>query len=244
MTDPSAPVLSVRGEARRTVAPDSVLLPGAITLTAGSKPDALHEAAAALDSMTADLRTLGGSPLTPETERAALTWSAFSAATHAEGHHDPATGEHRLTGRVSATVAVIITVRDFALLDQLGALLAAHERMSIHHAGWGVDPDNPAWPEVRAEAIYSAIRKGRDYAAALGGTLAGVVHVADTGLLGGDSPGPVGLSGPQHFVRAAAATAGGVGPSDVPSLDPVPQELVATIEARFTAAGVTLGRSS
>src|SRR4051812_21611026 len=108
MTERSAPVLSVRGEARRTVAPDSVLLPGAITLTAGSKPDALHEAAAALDLVTADLRSLGGSPLTPETERAALTWSAFSAATHAEGYHDPATGEHRLTGRVSATVAVII----------------------------------------------------------------------------------------------------------------------------------------
>ena len=242
MAETGAPVLSVRGEARRTVAPDSVLLPGAITLTAGSKADALHEAAASLDLVTADLRSLGGMPLTPETERAALTWSAFSAATHAEGHHDPATGEYRLTGRVSATVAVIITVRDFALLDQLGALLAAHERMSIHHAGWNVDPDNPAWPEVRAEAIYSAVRKGRDYAAALGGTLADVVHVADTGLLGGEAAGPTGLSGSQHFFRAAAATAGGVAASDVPSLDPVPQELVATIEARFIAAGVSLGK--
>ena len=29
--------------------------------------------------------------------------------------------------------------------------------------------------------------------------------------------------------------------SDAPSLDPVPQELTATIEARFTATGVSLG---
>lgn len=74
-------------------------------------------------------------------------------------------------------------------------------------------------PEVRADAIQAAIRKGRDYASALGGSLRSVEHIADAGLLGGDSA--------QHrptravaFGRAAHRAAGG---SDAPSLDPVPR---------------------
>jgi hypothetical protein len=35
------------------------------------------------------------------------------------------------------------------------------------------------------------------------------------------------------------AASGGPAP-DTPSLDPVPQELIATIEARFTATGISL----
>ncbi len=240
MTEANTPVLSVRGEARQTVPPDSVVLPAAITVSGSAKPQALREAAAALERVTEGLRSLGGQPLTADTERAPLTWSAYSASTHPDGKHDPRTGEYELTGRVTATVAVIITARDFALLDPLGNLLAGHEELAIHHTGWNVDPDNPAWSHVRAAAIHSAISKGRDYAAALGGSLLQVVHIADVGLLGGESSG----GGPQRmsggwFPAAAMATAGGP-QSGAPSLDPVPQELVATIEARFTASGISL----
>ena len=38
---------------------------------------------------------------------------------------------------------------------------------------------------MRADAVQAAIAKGRDYAAALGGTLRSVEHIADAGLLGG-----------------------------------------------------------
>lgn len=100
---------------------------------------------------------------------------------------------------------------------------------------WHVDWDNPAWPEVRAAAIQAAIRKGRDYAAALGGSLLNVEHIADVGLLGG------GETGRYRFTSATAtlAASGGAEPG-TPSLDPVPQELTATIEARFTATGVSV----
>lgn len=40
VTEPNTPVLSVRGEARRTVSPDSVLLPGALAASGGLEPDA------------------------------------------------------------------------------------------------------------------------------------------------------------------------------------------------------------
>ena len=97
------------------------------------------------------------------------------------------------------------------------------------------DWDNPAWPGVRAAAVQAAIAKGRDYAAALGVSLRGVEQIADAGLLGGNTqPGFTG-----HRAMARAASRGGEEP-DAPSLDPVPQELAAIVEARFTADGVSL----
>ncbi len=75
---------------------------------------------------------------------------------------------------------------------------------------WHVDWDNPAWPQVRAAAIGAAIHKARDYAAALGARLRQVEHIADAGLLGGDTvpyqPGrPV-------AARALSASIGQPGP--------------------------------
>ena len=236
MSDPTGPFLSVRGDARLTVPPDYVILAGAIELSRGSKAAAVRAAAASLDRLTADLTALGAVALTVETERRPLTWSARSATTRVERDHDKKTGRYEPTGQVIATVTVLITVRAFDTLDALGAVLAGHEALSVHEVGWHVDWDNPAWPQVRAAAIQAAIRKGRDYAAALGGSLHNVEHIADAGLLGGDTA--------QYRVTSgflASAMSGRVdGEPDAPSLDPVPQELTATIEARFTAAGVSL----
>ncbi len=234
MSDPTGPFLSVRGDARLTVPPDYVILAGAIELSRGSKAAAVRAAAASLDRLTADLTALGAVALTVETERRPLTWSARSATTRVERDHDKKTGRYEPTGQVIATVTVLITVRAFGTLDALGAVLAGHEALSVHEVGWHVDWDNPAWPQVRAAAIQAAIRKGRDYAAALGGSLHHVEHIADAGLLGDDSAQYRTTSG----ARAMSAM-GGAEP-DAPSLDPVPQELTATIEARFTATGVSL----
>jgi uncharacterized protein len=235
MSDPAGLLLSVRGEARRMVPPDCAMVTAGIACLRGSKAEAVRAAAAELDSLTAGLAAQGGVALDAGTGRRPLTWSAQSATTHAERAYDDKTGRHQLTGRVTAAVAVVITVRAFGLLDALGAVLAAHEAVSVHHVDWQVDWDNPAWPDVRAAAIQAAISKGRDYAAALGGSLRTVEHIADAGLLGGDGAQPR-FSGASPMRAAAAAG----GESDAPSLDPVPQELVAIIEARFTAGGVSL----
>ena len=136
---------------------------------------------------------------------------------------------------VTATVALQITVRAFDLLDALGGHLAEHEELSVHEVSWHVDWDNPGWAEARAAAIQAAIGKGRDYAAALGGRLSTVQHIADPGLIGGDG---------QHIFSSGGrsiAVSSRRGESDgAPSLDPVPQELTALIEARFSAIGIAL----
>lgn len=238
MSEPAGPLLSVRGDARQTVAPDYAILAGPIELSRESKAAAVQAAAAALDRLTTDLASLGAVALGVETERHRLTWSAQSATTRAEREQSEQTGRYLPTGRVTATVAVVIAVRAFDTLDALGAVLAAHEALNVREVSWQVDWDNPAWPEVRAAAIQAAIRKGHDYAAALGGSLHNVEHIADAGLLGGSDSG--GGGGNFRFTARGAMAGSDGGESDAPSLDPVPQELAATIEARFTATGVSL----
>jgi uncharacterized protein YggE len=177
-------------------------------------------------------------PLAVGAERSTLVWSAFSATTHAERQHDKETGRHEVTGRILATVDVGVTVRDFDLLEALGAVFARQDDFNILQVTWNVDDDNPSWSAVRADAIQAALHKGQDYASALGVSLSHVEHVADTGLLDGSSDG--------HRVArhksAALTSGGGYGGEeiDTPSLDPVPQELTAVIEARFRATPTNL----
>ena len=233
MSEPTTVLLSVRGEARAIVAADSAMLNGVLKATQDTKPAALEAVAAALREMTSELGSLGGVSLTVESRNQPLTWSAYSATTELE-HEDDEQGRYRRTGRVIASVAVQLVVRDFGLLDRLSAVLATHEALSVHHVAWEVDPDNSSWPEVRAAAIQAAIDKGRHYAAALDGSLSRVEHIADVGLLGGDlAVGSARAAYGESSFRPA-------GLPDVPSLDPVPQELIAVIDARFLAAVAAL----
>jgi hypothetical protein len=191
---------------------------------------------ASLDQLTADLAALGAVPFDDSTGRRPLTWSAHSSATHEEFYHDQQTGRMRRSGQVTATVALRVTVRDLASLEDLSGALAAAPGLNVHGVTWHVDWDNPAWPQVRAAAIGAAIGKARDYAAALGATVRHVEHIADAGLLGGDTA-------PYQSVGFATAKAFGGGGGDqpgTPALTPVPQELIATIEARFRTTDVSL----
>jgi uncharacterized protein len=230
-----SPLLSVRAEARQFVAPDYAVVDGLIEHTEGSKAEAVRSAAGSLDRLTADLATLGAVPSDHGAGRRPLTWSAYSLATREELYHDKETMRMERSGQVTATVALQVTVRDLDALDGLSGVLAAAPDLNVHGVTWHVDWDNPAWPQVRAAAISAAIGKARDYAAALGATVRYVEHIADAGLLGGDTA-------PSHTVHNLAfrkAYGGGEQPG-TPALTPVPQELIATIEARFRTTGVSL----
>jgi uncharacterized protein YggE len=235
MSDPAGLLVSVRGEARRMVPPDYAIVAVTIEASRGSKAAAVRAAAASLDSLTADLAVWGGVPLDARTGRRPLTWSAQSATTFVERAHDKRTGQYQPTGMVTAAVTVIIAIRAFELLDALGTVIAGREEVRVQEVTWHVDWDNPAWQGVRAAAVQAAIRKGRDYAAALGGSLRSVEHIADAGLLGGERSQPAPAS---RSALARAVSQGNEG-SEAPSLGPVPQELTAIIEARFIADGVT-----
>lgn len=221
--------LSVRGEARRTIAPDFVVLQCGLSTKAGSKADALALLHADQQRLVGALTGLGGAPLTVENRRHDLTWSTGSISTHEEHDFDKRTGEHGPTGRVIASAHVVVVARDPARLDDLGRALAAVERLNVDSVSWQVDADNDQWRGVRADAIAAALAKGRDYAAALGGTVARVEHVADAGLL---TPGAMHV--PLEMSRAFAVSGGG-DDFGTPSLDPVPQDISAVVEARLVA---------
>jgi uncharacterized protein YggE len=235
MNDAGSALLSVRAEARHLVAPDYAVVDGLIEHTAGSKVEAVRLVASSVDRLTTDLAALGGVPFEASAQRRRLTWSAYSSATREERYHDKETGLLVRTGQVTATVALQVTLRDLDTLDAVSGVLAAHQSLSVHTVTWHVDWDNPAWPQVRAAAIHAAAGKARDYAAALGGTVHHVEHVADAGLLGGGDA----VAYQPVYMAARAMSAGG-DRSGTPELNPVPQELVATIEARFRTIGVSL----
>ena len=99
-----------------------------------------------------------------------------------------------------------------------------------------IDDDNPEWRRVRAEAIRDALRQADDYAAALECRVARVEQVADAGLL---SDVPMAAPAAARMFRAggggfdASASGGG------PNLDPVPQEIFATIDVRCATEQLT-----
>jgi uncharacterized protein YggE len=227
-TEDAHTLLSVRGEAQRTVAPDQATIWCAAVSIADSPGQAAAAVTDTLSALIGELAGLGGQPLTPATVRSPLTWSAQSLSVQPEYDHDKSTGVHGPTGRQHASVSVLLTVRDFALLSEISSMITGHAGLSVHTVGWTVDADNPGWAQVRADAIQAALRTGQDYAAALGGSVVAVQHLADAGLLGAGAPSP-------RTMFATAASAAGHAEGSTVSLDPVPQQLSATIEARFAA---------
>ena len=204
-----------------------------LNLRAGgdSKTSAITGIQPALSALLGDLTHLGGVVLTADTMRAALTWSTQSIRTHEEYDHNTGTGEHGPTGRHLASVSMRITVRDFSLLADVSGVVTGRDVIDVESVSWSVDDDNRQWALVRADAIGAALRKGRDYAAALGGVVTSIDHVADAGLLGIDNLNRRGRVS-ANFSMTSMESDGGR--ADL-SLDPVPQILSATIEARFTA---------
>lgn len=219
-------VLSVRGESERVVAPDQATVFAVANAIADSKHEAHAAVAQVLGDLLPALTELGAEVLDAGNTRAPLTWSTQSIRTNAEYGHDKVTGSSGPTGRHVAEANLVVTIRDFALLGRLETVLTASDAVNVQNVAWSADPDNAAWALVRADAIHAALRKGQDYASALRGTITGVEHVADAGLLGG--------TGATDRVYAATSARMLSSPG-APSLDPVPQVLTATIEARLTA---------
>lgn len=227
-SDEGPTLLSVRGEAQRTVAADQATIWCSAAGVAASPGAATEAVTGILAALTGELAGIGGQPLTPQTARSPLTWSAQSLSVQPEHDYDKTTGMHGPTGRQHASVSVVLTVRDFALLPEISSMITGHAGLSVFSVGWTVDADNPGWAQVRADAIHAALRAGQDYAAALGGSVTAVQHVADAGLLGAAGPAA-------RAMFATATQAAGHAEGSTIALDPVPQQLSATIEARFSA---------
>ena len=236
MPDATGPLLSVRGEARRVVAPDVAELHGRLALVREGRAATLLALRAEQEALLDELRARGGAPLDIGPRRAALAWSVHSVATTEVYDHDDR-GRASTTGRVEGALSLEVMVRDLGLVEEVAEVVAGQPFVDLHGITWGVDHDNAAWGELHAEAVRAAVARARAYAVALGADLVSLLHVADVGLLGGAGE-PVPTSYGARLLLDRDPGGGSVG---VPSLDPVPRELVAAVEARLRATPVDLG---
>ncbi|WP_433529807.1 SIMPL domain-containing protein [Micromonospora sp. CA-263727] len=199
------PVVTVRGEAYREVAPEVARF----TVTALARDrdreatlTRLAERAAAvrvlLDSAepTVDRRETGELRVRPETRRS---------------------GERVVAWHGS--VVTTVTVSDFTALGELMLRLADQDQVEVAGPWWSLRPDSPTYREARHAAIADAVQRAREYAEALGAQVTDLIELADEG------------GGGQPMMARMAFEAGGGAPEL--ELDPQQQSVHAAVRARF-----------
>jgi uncharacterized protein YggE len=229
------PVISVRGTAQLPVEPDSAQILLQLTARSEDPAGALSDLEAAVGRAVAALAARGGVQQTAG-GRSDLTYFRGQVTLHRPGHWDKEQDREVPGAHVVGSAQLDVQVRDWALLDAVLTVVAdGAGAVELGWTSWHVDSDNPGWPHVRAMAVTDAALRARHYAEALGATLGPLEHLADTGLLGGDSR-PRDQFAEMQVAAGGTAGGGGGGPGGVPRLDPQPQVLTAEVEARFSAA--------
>lgn len=214
---PDAPRIAVRGEARLEFDPETARI--GITVTARGKDrraalaDLTRRNAGVLDLV----KTYGDA-----VER--LETGAFSLTPQLrEGRGERV---HAYHGRVHLTAVL----NDFTALGELTTRLADLELTRVDGPWWALRPDSPAHRQARQQAVREAVQRAREYAEALGTTLAALVELAD---LGAENAPPAYPAAPGGRMRSAAhgAEESAAAPLD---LEPQRQRVHAQVNARFT----------
>ncbi|MEU7930474.1 SIMPL domain-containing protein [Micromonospora echinofusca] len=210
------PVVAVRGEAYREVAPEIARF--AVTARARDRDreatlTRLAERAAAvrvlLDAEGAgiDRRETGELRVRPETRRSGERVVAYS-------------------GSVTTTV----TVSDFTALGELMLRLADQDQIEVAGPWWALRPGSPAHREARHAALADALLRAREYAEALGARVTALIELADAGA----------AEQPMMSRMAYAADGAESAPPEL-ELDPQPQTVHAAVHARFAISEPVLG---
>lgn len=215
---PAAPRIAVRGEARLEVDPEIARI--GVTVAARGK-----DRRAALDDLTRrnaavlDLVKTYGDAV----ER--LETGAFSITPELTKH---GRGERVRTYHGSVRVTAELT--DFTALGELTTRLADLDLTHVDGPWWALRPDSPAHRDARRKAVHEAVQRAREYADALGTTLAALVEIAD---IGADGTPPANPQAPGRMRTAAFAGATEATPAPL-DLEPQRQHVHAQVNARFT----------
>jgi uncharacterized protein YggE len=213
----SQPTISVRGEARLEVDPELAVVQ--VTVMARDK-----ERQRALDLLARRNEQI----LTLIRAHGAAVERLDSSPAHVSPVVKDAKARERITGYV-AQAGVTVTVGDFSVLGDLVMKLADQEMVTVTGPWWQLRVDSPTRRQARLAAAQDAMVRAREYAAAFGGRISGLLEVADQHLLTtAREPGPT-------FMRAAAAT--GIQAEAAPAefdFEPAKQTVSAQVEARFT----------
>jgi uncharacterized protein len=222
---PPLPLLAVRGEASLDVEPEMARIEVSVAASAGDAGEVrrlLAERGAVIEAILGEFGDViekdesSGMRLTPQLSGRA---GAGSAAGRTAGYQ--------------GVVQHAITVTSFDRLGELMARLSVPEMTEIGGPWWDLRPGSPVYREARVAAVADAVGRARDYAAAIGSELSGLVELADSHLLS-ETRGPAeprALVPPPRLPQRPRAV-----PAEAPVLDlaPAPQRVRASVEARFT----------
>jgi uncharacterized protein YggE len=226
MNDTAAPVVAVRGEVSREVDPEIVRCSVTVRSADKSREATLRNLVGRLDAVRDLLDVYGDAVEKRET-------SALFVHPQVEGKR----GE-KVTGYVGS-VTTSLTLIDLGVVGDVMMRLADQEQTTVAGPWWALRPDSPHFRTARQDAIIDALNRARDYAAALGASVTGLIELADVGL-------STGLVGPRPSMVRLAAThavgAAGAAPAGPPELDLEPQRqyVRAEVEARFRLSEPTL----
>ncbi|MFE2213151.1 SIMPL domain-containing protein [Streptomyces canus] len=218
---PDAPRIAVRGEAHLEVDPEIARIGVTVAARGKDRRTALDDLTRRNTSVLDLLKSYGDA-----VER--LETGSFSVTPELKEH---GRGErvHAYHGRVHITAELT----DFTALGELTTRLADLELTSVDGPWWALRRDSPAYREARQQAVREAVQRAREYAEALGTSLAALVELAD---IGAEDPEPrfVGkASRARSMAYEAQAADTGAAPLD---LEPQRQHVHAQVNARFTMA--------
>ncbi len=216
---PDAPRIAVRGETRLEVDPEIARI--GVTVASRGK-----DRRAALDDLTRrnaavlDLVKSYGDAV----ER--LESGSFSITPELK---EKGRGEriHAYHGRVRITAEL----NDFTALGELTTRLADLDLTRVDGPWWALRPDSPAHREARQQAVKEAVQRAREYAQALGTSLAALVELADVGA---ENPQPFAGAAPAGRMRSMAYDATEDTAAAPLDLEPQRQHVHAQVNARFT----------
>lgn len=223
----SPATVSVRGESLLTVEPELADLVVVVTTQAKDRREAFERLVKRNDEVLELLRSYGDSVDKVESS---------GVAVHPEvrkGGRDEKIRAYRGAVRIEVAVA------DFAVLGEIVARVADLEAAHLEGPSWRLRRNSPVYRKARTRAVREAVTRAQDYAEALGSRITGLIELADAGLMQTQVNRPVRAQFASAATRSAmpAAPGSGYGAAEPPALDlePVAQEVRASVEARFYA---------
>ena len=214
----SDPVVSVRGEALLEVQPEIAQLNVTVGARDKHREDTLRRLDERSSAVLALVESFGAAVERVETDGVRIGPEFKDGKPH-----------ERISG-YSAVVRHALTVVDFARLGDLVVRLAEIDLVDVAGPWWRLRRDSPVHRQARIAATSDAVERARQYAEALGGTLTGLMELADSGLLSEQA----GDSGPFVVAPAAAMAMRSSAPQPVSlDLEPARQVVRASVEARF-----------
>ncbi|MFD8421424.1 SIMPL domain-containing protein [Streptomyces sp. NPDC059466] len=215
---PEAPRIAVRGEAHLEVDPEIARIGITVAARGTDRREALTDLTRRNTTALDLIKTYGDAVEHIETG----TYSISPELTkHGRGERIRA-----YHGRVHITAELA----DFTALGELTTRLADLDLTRIDGPWWDLRPDSPAHRQARQQAVHEAVQRAREYAEALGTTLAALVELAD---IGAESTPPH-PAAPGRAMRSMSFA--GAAPEEAPALDlePQRQHVHAQVNARFT----------